>query len=311
MSIAFIFPGQGSQIVGMGKQTAEDFPEAKEIFQRADEAVGWKVSQYCFEGPQDELNKTSISQPAIFAASVAMLEVIKNRTALKPDVTAGLSLGEYTALYAAGMLSFEDAAVLVQQRGEAMQKAAENSSGSMLSVLKLDEDKVMEVVEKARQGDTLVAANFNCPGQIVLSGSPEACSRAAELASEMGALKTVELAVAGAFHSPLMQPAADALREALNSKEIVLGKAKVISNASAEYYSSAEHVRDGLCLQLTSSVLWQRCMERLIEDGTDDFYEIGPGRVLTGLMKKIDRKQKVTNLSNAGSIKKFIESLED
>ena len=307
MKKAFIFPGQGAQIVGMGKDVAETFPEAAELFKQADAILRYEVSKLCFEGPQDELNMTNISQPAIFTASAAMLEVIKNRTDIKADVTAGLSLGEYTALYASGMLSFPDALRLVQKRGEAMQQAAENSSGLMVSVLKLADEHVSRVVEEAAQGDVLVAANFNCPGQVVLSGSPEACRRAAALATEYGALKTVELAVIGAFHSPLMAPAAEALAKALADTKINMpADVKTIANYNADYYENDEQIRNGLCVQLTGSVLWQNCMEKLIADGVEEFYEIGPGRVLTGLMKKINRKTQVTNLSTADSINELV-----
>lgn len=307
MKKAFIFPGQGAQVAGMGKDIAEAYPEAAAIYKRADEVLGYEISKYCFEGPQEELNLTNISQPAIFVTSAAILEVVRTRTDASADVCAGLSLGEYSALYAAGMLSFEDALTLVQKRGEAMQKAADESNGTMVSVLNLDAEKIPEVLERAAQGEILVAANYNCPGQIVLSGEPDACRRAATVAEELGAMKTVELAVAGAFHSPLMQPAADALKEALENTQIAFAGAKaVIANYNADYYKSAEQVKDGLCVQLTGSVLWEKSMAALLEAGVEDFCEIGPGRVLTGLMRKIDRKTKVTNLSTADALAGFI-----
>ncbi len=295
----------------MGKDVASEFPAAADIFKKADEVVGFKLSELCFEGPQDKLNSTTYSQPAIFTISAAILEVLKTEAGdnFKPAlVTAGLSLGEYTALYAAKAISFEDGLRLVQKRGEAMQKAAESSDGSMVSVLKLDDDKLDELIEEASQGKLLKAANFNCPGQIVLSGDAQACQRAAKLAEEKyGAMKAVPLAVAGAFHTEYMKPASDALKSALENTEITVPKdVSVIANVSADYYKDASQIRAGLREQLTSPVLWQKCMERLIGEGVENFYEIGPGRVLTGLMKKIDRKKKVINLSTAETVKKLI-----
>ncbi|MFI4912997.1 MAG: ACP S-malonyltransferase [Sedimentisphaeraceae bacterium JB056] len=310
MKTAYIFPGQGAQVVGMGKDIAQEFPVAAEMFKKADEIVGYGLSDLCFEGPQDKLNTTTVSQPAIFATSAAILEVLRTEAGDKvnaADVTAGLSLGEYTALYAAGLMSFEDGLKLVQKRGEAMQAAADESKGSMVSILRLDEDKLNDLIAEASEGKLLVAANFNCPGQIVISGDIDACSRAVELAEKYGAMKAIQLAVAGAFHSEYMQPASDDLKLALDAADITAPKdTAVIANINAEYYKDAAEVREGLCKQLTSPILWQNCMERLIAEGCESFYEIGPGRVLTGLMKKINRKTKVVNLSTADAVKALI-----
>ena len=312
MKTAFIFPGQGAQVVGMGKDVAEKFPVAGEIFDRANEIVGYDLKTLCFEGPEEKLNSTTISQPAIFVTSSAILEVLRTNEQTKnitPEMTAGLSLGEYTALYAAGRMSFEDALSLVQKRGEAMQAAADNSEGSMVTVLKLDEEKVNELIQEASQSEMLVAANFNCPGQIVLSGTVGACQRAADLADKYGALKAVILKVAGAFHSDMMQPAAEALDEALKDTNIADNVGvETIANINAEFYSDGESIKRGLSKQLTQSILWQSCMEKLLEEGFDNFYEIGPGRVLTGLMKKINRKAKVINLSNANLLEDLINN---
>jgi [acyl-carrier-protein] S-malonyltransferase len=309
MKTAFLFPGQGAQSVGMGRDVSEKYNAAAAVFEKADKILGYSVSDICFNGPEDKLNSTVFSQPAIFTMSAAVLEVIRSIAAdsAKPDVCAGLSLGEYTALYAAGRISFEDGLKLVQKRGEAMQEAADASDGGMVSVLKLDDDKLEQVISEASQGELLTAANFNCPGQIVLSGSTGACERAAKLAEQYGALKAVTLKVAGAFHSSMMQPAADKLAEALKDCDIAeSSQVPVIANVNAEYYTDAASVRDGLCRQLTQSVLYQKCVERLIADGCENFYEIGPGRVLTGLMKKIDRKKKVINLSNAAALEEIL-----
>jgi [acyl-carrier-protein] S-malonyltransferase len=305
MKTAFLFPGQGAQTVGMGKDIARDCPQAAALFAKANEILGYDLAALCFEGPQEKLDLTTISQPALFVTSAAMLEALKVNSAgskLKADVTAGLSLGEYTALYAAGAISFEDGLKLVHKRGTAMQAAADATQGSMVSILGLNEAKVRELCQMAAQGDLLVPANFNCPGQVVVSGSKAACERAEKLAPECGALKAVVLRVAGAFHSQMMAPAADALGRALAQADIRTPDVKVIANISAAYYESTGQVRDSLKRQLVEPILWQKCMEKLIADGVDTFYEIGAGRVLTGLMRKINRKANVINLSSIESL---------
>lgn len=313
MKAAFLFPGQGSQVVGMGSDVAGVFPAAAGLFEKANEIVGYDLRKICFEGPVERLNWTTVSQPAIFVTSAAILDCvcsnpatadIKPATAdIKPDVTVGLSLGEYTALYAAGVISFEDALVLVQKRGNAMQAAADASEGAMVSILGLDAEKVNELCVEAAGADLLVAVNFNCPGQIVISGDGEACRRAASLAEKYGAIKAVPLKVAGAFHTKMMAPAADTLQEALQSCEIAdPSGVKVIANIDAAYYDDAAQIRQGLVNQLVQPILWQRCMEKLLDEGVESFYEIGPGRVLTGLMKRINRKTKVINVSDLESI---------
>jgi len=310
MKTAFLFPGQGAQAVGMGADVARAFPPAAEVFQNANDILGFDLRRICFEGPADRLDTTTISQPAIFTTSAAILEVIRTAPAtgdLKPDVTAGLSLGEYTALYAAGILRFDDALTLVHKRGQAMQAAADATDGAMLSIIGLDEQKVNELCAEAREGGLLEPVNFNCPGQIVLSGAKAACRRAEHLAPKYGAIKAVPLAVAGAFHTTMMAPAAETLKRALADTHIAEPAAvKTIANINAKYYNTAADIKLGLAKQLTSPILWQKCMERLIADGIEDFYEIGPSRVLTGLMKRISRKANVINLSTAESIKQLV-----
>ncbi len=312
MTTAFLFPGQGAQLVGMGADIAATFDAAASIFERANDIVGFDLRQICFEGPAETLNTTTMSQPAIFATSAALLEVWRTEQGTKeilPDITAGLSLGEYTALYAAGRLSFEEGLTLVKQRGEAMQAAAEASDGGMVSVIGLDADKVRQLCEKAAEGDLLDAVNFNCPGQIVVSGSVAACERAVRLAPEFGAIKAIPLEVSGAFHTSMMAPAADALRQALSACEIgETAQVKTLANIHADYYAGAEAIADGLSRQLTSPILWQKCMERLLGEGVDRFYEIGPGRVLTGLMRRIHRKTRVVNISSADSLKALMKT---
>ncbi len=316
MKTAFLFPGQGAQVVGMGAEISQTFGSAAEIFEKADAIAGFDLSSICFEGPAERLNTTTISQPAIFVTSAAILEVLSpgdscRRTnsavsAISADVTAGLSLGEYTALYAAGVINFEDALVLVQKRGQAMQAAADATKGAMVSIIGLDEEKVNQLCAEAGGGELLAAVNFNCPGQIVISGSKTACGRAVGLAEKYGAIKAVRLEVAGAFHTEMMSSAAEALGEALKVSEISRpGDIKTIANINAEYYKSAEEIAEGLIKQLTCAIYWQKCMEKLMADGVEEFYEIGPGRVLTGLMKRINRKTKVINVSNLQSIKQL------
>jgi len=337
---AFLFPGQGAQVTGMGKDVADAFPEAAKIFTKANDILGFDISSICFEGPAEKLNTTTMSQPAIFVTSAAILEVLKTNPAtpavlLAPllltkqteglrkseaagaDVTAGLSLGEYTALYAAGVVSFEDALTLVQKRGQAMQAAANVTEGAMVSIIGLDKYKVDQLCKEARElgpvrlrpdkNRILQAVNFNCPSQIVISGSITACERAEKLAEKYGAIKAVRLEVAGAFHTEMMSGAADVLGEALQkTKFLDPSDVRIIANINAEYYENAEEIRQGLKRQLTNPILWQKCMERLIIDGVEKFYEIGPGRVLTGLMKRINRKIKVVNVSNLQAIQELL-----
>jgi len=310
MKTAFLFPGQGAQVVGMGKDVADAFGVAADIFEKANEILGFDLSDICFNGPAEELNKTKISQPAIFTVSAALLEVFKTekKDAPLPDVTAGLSMGEYSALYAAGRISFKDGLKLVQKRGQAMQAAADASNGSMVSILGLDEEKVAELCEKASQGVLLKGVNFNCPGQIVISGDVEACKRAADMAEEFGAIKAIPLAVAGAFHTVFMDPAAKKLEKALRDSPIAgASNVKVVANVDAGYYNTAEQTINGLVTQLVAPILWQKCMEKLLAEGVEDFYEIGPNRVLTGLMRRINRKTKVKNISDLASLQKVLE----
>jgi len=312
MKTAFLFPGQGAQTVGMGAQIAGTFNAAAEIFEKANDILGFDLSGICFNGPAEKLNTTTISQPAIFTVSAAIWEVLrtnKSTARIKADVTAGLSLGEYTALYAAGVISFEDGLVLVQKRGQAMQAAADATEGTMVSIIGLDNGQVEQLCDEAAQGEVLAGVNYNCPGQIVISGSKSACRRAEQLAVKYGAIKVVALQVAGAFHTEMMAGAAESLKTALSYCRINQpSDVKIIANINAEYYPTAEKIADGLARQLTSPILWQKCMEKLLAEGIENFYEIGPGRVLTGLMRRISRKTKVVNISSIESINELLES---
>ena len=310
MKTAFLFPGQGAQVVGMGAEIAQSFSVAADFYEKANEIVGFDLKKLCFEGPAEQLNSTTISQPAIFTTSAAILEVLRSNpstSSITADITAGLSLGEYTALYAAGLISFEDGLVLVHKRGQAMQEAADATDGAMVGIIGLDEEKARQLCDEAAEGDLLVPVNFNCPGQIVISGSVSACERAEKLADKYGAIKAVRLEVSGAFHTEMMSSAAGTLAEALSNCEISEpSEIKTIANINADYYRTSQKIADGLINQLTCPILWQKCMERLIGDGVEKFYEIGPGRVLTGLMRRINRKIKVVNISTLQAIEKLL-----
>ncbi|TKJ36989.1 MAG: [acyl-carrier-protein] S-malonyltransferase [Planctomycetes bacterium B3_Pla] len=311
MKTAFLFPGQGAQAVGMGAEIYQAFPAAAEIFDKANDITGMDLSGLCFEGPAERLNSTTISQPAIFVTSAAILEVLRTEPAtsdITADVAAGLSLGEYTALYAAGAIGFEDALILVQQRGRAMQAAADATEGTMVSIIGLDEKKVRELCAEASEGELLAPVNFNCPGQIAVSGAKTACERAETLAEKYGAIKAIRLEVAGAFHTEMMSSAAEALTKALSNCDISEpSQTRIIANVDAEYHQSSEEIAEGLAKQLTCPILWQQCMERLLADGVEQFYEIGPGRVLTALMRRINRKTKVVNVSSLQAIRGLLE----
>ncbi len=309
MKTAFLFPGQGAQAVGMGAEISQAFPAAAEIFDKANDITGMDLSGLCFEGPAERLDSTTISQPAIFVTSAARVEVLRTEPVtsdITADVTAGLSLGEYTALYAAGAIGFEDALVLVQKRGQAMQAAADATEGTMVSIIGLDKEKVRELCAEASEGELLAPVNFNCPGQIAVSGAKTACERAEALAEKYGAIKAIRLEVAGAFHTEMMSSAAEALTKALSNCDISEpSQTRIIANVDAEYHQGSEKIAEGLAKQLICPILWQQCMERLLADGVDQFYEIGPGRVLTALMRRINRKTKVVNVSTLQALEEL------
>lgn len=303
-SFAVIFPGQGAQLVGMGQDVAEARRIAADTFAEADDVVGYELSRLCFEGPDERLNATDIQQPAIFVTSVALFRAALDAGVFKSEqfrAMGGLSLGEYTALCVAEAVSFADALRLVQKRGQLMQAAAEASTGSMVSLIGLDEDKVLALCERVAPQGRVQPANFNCPGQIVISGDTAACEAAVGLADEFGC-RAVPLPVAGAFHSAHMQSAADGLQPVLAETEFRTPTTPVISNVNAEYHTTPEAMRDLLVQQVVNPVRWQACVERLIADGCDAFWEVGPNRHLTGMMRKINRKMKTTNVSTAAAL---------
>lgn len=301
---AAIFPGQGAQLVGMGRDVAEQHSVAADTFAEADEILGTPLSALCFEGPAERLNATDVQQPAIFTASVALFRAGLDAHRFRLTTFAamgGLSLGEYTALHLAGAVAFADALRLVQRRGQLMQQAAEQAAGGMVSLIGGDEAAVLGLCERVAPLGRVQPANFNCPGQIVISGDKAACEEAARLAGEFD-LRSVPLPVAGAFHSELMRPAAEGLREALEQCTFERPKLGVIANVNAEYHGAPETIREWLYRQVTSPVRWQACVQRLIADGCGEFWEIGPNRHLTGMMRKIDRGAKTTNVSTVGDL---------
>jgi [acyl-carrier-protein] S-malonyltransferase len=301
---AAIFPGQGAQVVGMGQDVAERFSVAADTFARADEVLGFELSRLCFEGPAERLNATDIQQPAIFATSVAIFQAGLDCGRFRADTFAamgGLSLGEYTALHLADAISFDDALRLVHRRGQLMQQACERHPSGMVSLMGLDEAQALALCERLADQGLIAPANFNCPGQIVISGEKAACEAAVSLAEEFGG-KAVPLKVAGAFHSELMRSAAEGLRTGLEACEIRTPRVRVVANVDAGYHADAEAIREALYRQVINPVRWQACVERMIADGCTTFWEVGPNRVLTGLMRKINRKVQTINVSSAGGL---------
>lgn len=296
---AFLFPGQGAQAVGMGKQLYETLPAARRLFDEASAVLGYDLADVCANGPAERLNSTAVSQPALFVTSLAALESLRAAEPAALDecvATAGLSLGEYTALVCAGALSFEDGLRVVQRRGEAMQAASDAAPSGMVSVIGLDQAQVEELCQAARGHDTLQLANLLCPGNLVVSGSRESCAALQALAEERG-FKTVPLKVAGAFHTDLMKPADEALAAALRGVTLGPPRVPVWSNVDARPHTDPEEIRGLLVRQVVSPVLWEQTLRNLLAAGCDRFLEIGPGRVLAGLLKRVDRKVACRNIS--------------
>jgi len=290
---AFLFPGQGAQYVGMGKDLAEAYPEARTLYEQADAILGFPLSAICFEGPEDRLTATDVSQPAILVTSLAALAALRTTAAgqaLEPEAAAGLSLGEYTALVAAGAIDFEAAVRVTHLRGKCMQEACEAQASGMVSLIGVDEAGAEKICEAAQDAGIIWPANYNCPGQVVVSGVEAACEKVAEIAESHGAQRAVPLTVAGGFHSPLMTSAREKLAPDLRGLSVREPAWPVVANATGDYYGGAGEVPDLLERQVDGPVRWQQGMERLLADGFDRFYEIGPGRVLTGLLKRTDRK---------------------
>ena len=305
MQVAYVFPGQGSQYVGMGRDLYENFGSAKAVFQQADEVLKFPLSRLCFDGPEDELRQTINAQPAILTASFACLKAMQEVDGASglpaPVFLAGHSLGEYTALAAAGVLDFATTVYLARERGRLMHQAGQERPGSMTAIIGLDEALLAEA---CRETDTRIA-NINCPGQLVISGAVENLNRAADLAKSRGAHRAIPLPVSGAFHTPLMQSAVDGMSEIIATLAFRNPVVPIIGNTTAQPLTTADLIKEELLRQLCNCVQWQRSIEYMIVGGVSTFIEIGPGKVLTGLIKRIDKSVELINIGDAEAVKKF------
>lgn len=305
MSLAFLFPGQGSQTVGMGKELADLYPVAKQTFEEADETLGFAISKLCFEGPEDALKLTENTQPAILAVSVAVLRILEEK-GIKPSFTAGHSLGEYSAHVAAGTIRFSDALKTVHNRGKYMQQAVPVGEGAMAAVLGMELAVLEEVCREAAQGECVAPANINSPSQIVISGKASAVRRAADLAKSRGAKRAILLPVSAPFHCALMQPAQDALAEDLRQLVFHDPKVPVASNIDGQLNLSGAAAREALIHQVTGAVQWVKCMQTLIANGVTRFIEVGPGKVLCGLANSIQKGLDCANVENEATLQKVL-----
>lgn len=302
--IAFIYPGQGAQVCGMGQDFYEQTETGKKVFDLATEILGFSLPELCFE-KNDRLDITEYTQAAMVTTSIAMTKVLEEN-GVKPDVTAGLSLGEYCALYAAGVMSEKDAIATVRQRGILMQEAVPVGQGAMAAVLAMDASAIEEVIADI---DGVQIANYNCPGQIVISGKKDAVETACEKLKEAGAKRTIMLNVSGPFHSKMLTGAGEKLGEVLASVEVHKPQIPYVANATASYVTEADEVKPLLTKQVSSSVRWQQSVETMLADGVDTFIEIGPGKTLAGFMRKIDRSAKVYNVEKLEDVQKVVEAL--
>ena len=307
---AFVFPGQGAQTVGMGKSLYENSAAARAVFEEASDALGLDMKALCFEGPEETLRLTENTQPAILTVSIAAFRVFSENISLQPAYMAGHSLGEFSALVASGALAFSDAVHAVKQRGKFMQEAVPVGTGAMAAILGLPREKVVEICEQASEGEVVDPANFNSPGQVVVSGHAAAVERAGQLAREAGAKKVVPLAVSAPFHSTLMKPAGERLRTVLDKVTVRKMTVPVIANVTGAPYASEEEIIEMLVRQVSSPVLWEQSMATMRDLGVERVLELGPGKVLSGLFKRFDRSFKPVPLQTYEDILKFREALE-
>lgn len=305
--IAFIFSGQGAQYIGMGKELCENIQECREVFDLADRELGFSIKDICFED-EDKINKTEYTQPAILTTSIAALRALELE-GIKCDVVAGLSLGEYSALVHSGMISFEECVKLVRKRGLFMEEAVKDIDGTLAAIIGLDFEQVKEGVEKAKGENVLEISNLNCPKQIVIGGETEAIKRAIEVAKEMGAKRALELNVSGPFHTSLLKVAAENLYEEMKNIEFKDNNIDIYMNVNGEKLEGSNDIKEIMKKQVMSSVYWEKTIKNMVEDGVDTFVEIGPGRVLSGFVKKVDRKLKCMNVEDMKTLEVTLEKL--
>jgi [acyl-carrier-protein] S-malonyltransferase len=306
--VAFVFPGQASQYPGMGKELCEKYPSARAVFDEADKALGFSITRICCEGTEDELKLTATTQPAILTCSVATYRVLAEK-GLTPDFVAGHSLGEYSALVAAGSLKFADAVVLVRKRGTYMQDAVPAGVGAMAAIMGLSHAVVADACKRAAEGEVCSAANLNSPEQTVISGHAAAVKRAVEIASQLGAKRAVVLPVSAPFHSALMAPAQEKLAEDLKKTDFGALKVPLVTNVDADTISTGDEAREALIRQVTAPVRWEDSVRTLIDEGVNTFVEVGPGRVLTGLLRQIERSVAALNVEDDKSLSATMDKI--
>lgn len=311
MKVGFIFPGQGSQAVGMGKDLFEKYDSAKKVFETADNALGYKISEICFNGPEEVLKETKNTQPAILTTSLACLEVLKSECDITPCATAGHSLGEYGALYTANVLSMEDAIKITGKRAELMNEAANETKGSMAAVIALSEEAINEGLKELQQEGKISVANYNCPGQTVITGEKHLIEKAVTLLKEKGAKRVIELAVSGAFHSELMKGAADKFAEYVKDFDFANGTIPVYENTDAKAVTDGNDLKERVSKQIYSPVHWTETIQNMVNDGVEVFIEIGCGKVLAGLNKKINAEIKTYNVYDIMSLEETIAALKE
>jgi [acyl-carrier-protein] S-malonyltransferase len=306
--IAFVFPGQASQYPGMGKELADKYPVARAVFEEADKALGFSISQMCFSGTEEELKQTANTQPALLTCSVAVYRILAEK-GITPDFVAGHSLGEYSALVAAGSLKFADAVQLVRKRGEYMQQAVPAGEGAMAAIMGLSPAVVLDACKRAAEGKVCSAANLNSPEQTVISGDASAVKRAVEIASQLGAKRAVILAVSAPFHCALMMPAQEKLEKDLRKTEFATLRVPLVTNVDADTETSGNEARDALIRQVTMPVRWEESVRMLIDEGVNTFIEVGPSRVLTGLLRQIERSVGTLNVEDEKSLATTVEKV--